>query len=319
MGTKLILLGVLWIGVMAGCSEESSLTTPSIEEKLTWVSGKNNYTVEHDNVDRKFIVHVPSNYDGSQSVPLVYMIHGTTGNGANTWSISGWKEKAEEEGFIAVFPTSWSYEIVDLNEVQTKWIESEWHIFIKNPAEIKDDVGFIKKIHRHLLNTFNIDETRVYATGFSNGGRFVNTRLLVEMSDVFAAVATASGMLRKTHQVQNEFIPAATILGTKDGKLGAFTPLPLPLNHEDIMNHSLFRDSLLFGMHSTLQLTDNYNLEEESWQTTMHFNTPTGENSSENSFTFTIIKDMGHIYPNGENHPLIAANYFWNFFKAHHK
>ena len=38
--------------------------------------------------------------------------------------------------------------------------------------------------------TWTVDHDRIYATGFSNGGSFTDSRLLMEMPDVFAAFAT---------------------------------------------------------------------------------------------------------------------------------
>ena len=37
--------------------------------------------------------------------------------------------------------------------------------------------------------------------------------------------------------------------------------------------------------------------------------------ASATEFNFTVIKDMTHMYPNGTNYPISAAQQFWTFFK----
>src|SRR5262245_18049069 len=62
-----------------------------------------------DGIEREFLIHVPQRVDGSARVPVVIMIHGTSGSGGKFYNISGWVEKADATGFIAVFPSALSY------------------------------------------------------------------------------------------------------------------------------------------------------------------------------------------------------------------
>ena len=62
-----------------------------------------------DGVVREVVLHVPDSVNGSQDVPVVFMLHGTSGDGDKFYNISGWKEKADQEGFIAVFPSALTY------------------------------------------------------------------------------------------------------------------------------------------------------------------------------------------------------------------
>nr|MBP6796091.1 hypothetical protein [Saprospiraceae bacterium] len=57
-----------------------------------------------DGVDREYFIHIPTNHDSSKQVPLVFMLHGTGGNGDDMYQNSGWAELSEKEGLIAVFP-----------------------------------------------------------------------------------------------------------------------------------------------------------------------------------------------------------------------
>ncbi|MFN8332099.1 MAG: hypothetical protein U0T81_12935 [Saprospiraceae bacterium] len=76
-----------------------------------------------DSVKREYIVHVPPNYDSTKKVPVVFMLHGTSGDGELMYATSGWVEMSNKEGFIAVFPSSLKYRIIDNGEYKTitKW------------------------------------------------------------------------------------------------------------------------------------------------------------------------------------------------------
>ena len=50
-----------------------------------------------DGVVREVVLHVPDSVNGSQDVPVVFMLHGTSGDGDKFYNISGWKEKAAAE------------------------------------------------------------------------------------------------------------------------------------------------------------------------------------------------------------------------------
>lgn len=88
---------------------------------LEWQQGRNDYFISFEEVNRHFIVHVPQTYNEMDSVPIVFVFHGTTGDGERFWKISKWKELGEEEGFISVFPSSWHYLVTRVGHMQTKW------------------------------------------------------------------------------------------------------------------------------------------------------------------------------------------------------
>ena len=58
--------------------------------------------VEGEN--REYFLHIPSSYDGKTDVPLVFMLHGTGGDGEKMYDISGWAELAEKENLLRHFP-----------------------------------------------------------------------------------------------------------------------------------------------------------------------------------------------------------------------
>ncbi|MBK7695637.1 MAG: hypothetical protein IPI30_15400 [Saprospiraceae bacterium] len=68
---------------------------------------------------REFVIFKPSGNSPSGGYPLVFMLHGSNQSGPQFYNISGWKEVAEREKFIVVFPTALIY--CTTEGVQTKW------------------------------------------------------------------------------------------------------------------------------------------------------------------------------------------------------
>ncbi|MFV1967883.1 MAG: PHB depolymerase family esterase [Pirellulaceae bacterium] len=108
---------------------------------------------------------------------------------------TGWAEKADREGFLAVFPEG------------TPPDPSRPARFIGNPQTWNDgskrsnlgaavrgvaDVEFVSAMLSDLSTRFKVDKRRVYATGFSNGAS-MTFRLARELSTAIAAVAPVAG------------------------------------------------------------------------------------------------------------------------------
>ena len=108
--------------------------------------GKNLVMTSSEGVEREYVVHVPMTYDGSQPVPLIFMLHGTSGSGPDFYENIGWKELSETENFIVVYPSSLRYKIIDEEgpKVTTKWNTPPDANFVLQPGEVgKDDIKFL--------------------------------------------------------------------------------------------------------------------------------------------------------------------------------
>jgi polyhydroxybutyrate depolymerase len=79
-----------------------------------------------------------------------------------------------------------------------------------------DDVGFARAIVEQLTRAACVDRSRVYATGFSNGG-FLSHRLGCEASDMFVAVASVAGTLGVERCTPSQPVSALHIHGRADG------------------------------------------------------------------------------------------------------
>lgn len=142
--------------------------------------GNHNLSLQHDGATRTYIVHVPRNVDGSVPVPLVVDLHGLTSSASAQASLSGWRRKSDEEGFIVVHPqglnASWNGGDLCCGTSQRQGV---------------DDEGFMRALVAEMQRDACIDPKRVYATGLSNGGAMSHL-LACNAADLFAATAPVS-------------------------------------------------------------------------------------------------------------------------------
>ncbi|MBK9176149.1 MAG: T9SS type A sorting domain-containing protein [Flavobacteriales bacterium] len=138
-------------------------------------------------LERTFTVRLPSVYDGSTPLPLVIAMHGGFGSGTQLESQSQLTVKAEQEGFIMVYPDG----VPSLIGIRT-WNAGGCCGYAMNNSI--DDVGFIDALLDTLFDELAIDPLRVYATGMSNGG-FMSYRLACELSERIAAIAPVAATM----------------------------------------------------------------------------------------------------------------------------
>lgn len=285
-------------------------------QPLSWQSGRNDLFINHQDVERHYIVHVPETYDSTQITPVVFMFHGTTGDGERFWKISGWKELSEKEGFIAVFPSSWRYFITDVGHVQTKWNSTYLHEIVRDPNELKNDVDFVNQIIDLLVATFNIDESRIYASGFSNGGAFVHSRIAPELNHRVAAIGGHGGLFRNHFDISDPVPSIISMLGEKEsGLIEEHPEHQLPFSVKGILEDPLlgvFIDSSLYS----LQLSKTFTVDSFDHAILFHFEKPIDQNNN-NEWHFAFVKELEHVYPNKANNVwgFEAAPFYWEFFK----
>lgn len=300
---------------------ESSPT--SVPEALTFQTGRNDYIITVDDTPREFIVHVPSGYDASQPTPVVFMFHGSRQTGEMLYQFSTWRQKGEQENFITVYPTSWEYLLTTTNQVETKWNDIGLTNITPPGTELKDDIKFVHAIMGLLHVTFNVDETRVFASGFSNGGSFVLTRLMFEMHDTFASFGvSASGISLGNKAFANPPQTIANslyvIMGTEDEVVSSpENPLPFPLAPDEIWNDPFF-GPMMRNTTAILSLEPTYEVSEQEGGLTI-FRFANSKTGADNEYIFEMVKGLTHLYPKGNDndYDLNAASIFWEFFTRH--
>jgi polyhydroxybutyrate depolymerase len=137
--------------------------------------------------DRTYTVRLPSSYTGTTPMPLVVAMHGGFGSGTQLENQSQLTVKAEEAGFIVVYPDG----VASLLGIRT-WNAGGCCGYAMN--QDIDDVGFINALLDTLIADYAIDTQRIYATGMSNGG-FMSYRLACELANRIAAIAPVSASM----------------------------------------------------------------------------------------------------------------------------
>tara|TARA_B100001175_G_scaffold65160_1_gene53316 strand:+ start:1334 stop:2491 length:1158 start_codon:yes stop_codon:yes gene_type:complete len=140
------------------------------------------FNITFDGLDREYTIYVPSSYDGLTPVPLIFSFHGGGGTASGHIAINDFSELAESENFIAVYPQA----AIDPQDGSNAWIH-------KAPTS-HDDIFFVEAIIDTLNNEFLINNDRVYACGYSEGGIF-SYELACRLNSRIAAISSVSGSM----------------------------------------------------------------------------------------------------------------------------
>ncbi len=147
--------------------------------------GDHHRTLSIDGRERSYLVHIPPQYDPEKPTPVVLAFHGAGTNAVVMATSSGLSAKADQEGFIVVYPNG-----TGKGRLLLVWNSGGFRG--PNAARRPDDVKFVKAILDDLATVVHMDPHRIYATGISNGAMMCY-RLAAELSDRIAAIAPVSG------------------------------------------------------------------------------------------------------------------------------
>jgi poly(3-hydroxybutyrate) depolymerase len=152
----------------AGCGQSAPHTPGTTVE----------YQITSSNVDRTFLLHLPSNYDANTAVPVIFSFHGHNEDAATQEKHSKFSDEDVNPNAIAVYPQG----------INDAWEGAPY-------ASGVSDKKFVSDLLDALEQALCVDTTRVYATGMSNGGGFVNVLACSPtLSQRFVAYAPVSGV-----------------------------------------------------------------------------------------------------------------------------
>ena len=139
---------------------------------------------------RSMLIHVPAGFDPSRPAPLVLLFHGSLGDGATILAKSGMSETADRHGFMVAAPDGgivakpgFVWNIPGVPTVSGRL----------PTADDADDVAFVDAAIDWLAAQRCIDPARVYATGYSGGGRMTSLLGCIR-AERFAAIAPVVGL-----------------------------------------------------------------------------------------------------------------------------
>lgn len=142
-----------------------------------------NSTINHDGMEREYILYVPASYSADMPVALLLCFHGYTSNNKVIMNYSKFNEIADTANFIIAYPQG------TLLEGKTHWNVGGWTLKSKT-----DDIGFVNLLLDSISDKYSIDSNRIYSTGMSNGG-FMSFLLGCQLSDRIAAIASIAGSM----------------------------------------------------------------------------------------------------------------------------
>jgi len=303
--------------------------TDGMPAAARYASGDHLLTLKAVGLDRRYIVHVPPGFDSRKPMPVVIMFHGGGGTARGAMRETGWTQKADQEGFLAVFPEATPPDPTKPSRFGINgqaWNDGSGR-FHSGEQDIPD-IAFINAMIDDLVARFAVDRRRIYATGFSNGASMA-FRVGVELSGRIAAIAPFAGTLWVTPSKLDRPVPLFYITGDADllnpaeggpPKLVTGAPLraaaakPKPPAREFIA--AWVR---LLGCQA----------EPKTAPATPGVTTVTysgGRDGTE--VRYTVIKDHGHIWPGGVNllpesmvgkasDKFKATDAIWEFFGKH--
>lgn len=136
--------------------------------------------------DRQYQVFIPSSYTGQVGVPMVMVLHGCNQTEVNMINETRFKDLAERDNFIVVYPFITHYDGVRLPNC--------WGFFLDQ--HIHQGAGEVEDLHQIALEveaTFKIDPNRRYVTGLSSGAG-MSVALAVAQNEYFAAAGSVEGL-----------------------------------------------------------------------------------------------------------------------------
>lgn len=289
---------------LVACDKQDNNTNDNHNTELEYYD-----SMVFDSLERTFFVHLPQGYNNSISYPLVFAMHG--GGALGYEGVEGQSQLSELsdlENFIVVYPEG-------LEQIGFR----TWNAGDCCPSASTigtDDVGFINALLEKLKLELSINDRKVYATGFSNGGQLAY-KLANRYPNKFAAVSAVAGVLQDFPFNPTRKVPIIHFHSYQDSTApynGGFSDAPF-INFE------------FPSVESTLTLiANNYNCSQI--KETIFSNPNTYDffrySDCENNVTLELYvsQDGGHTWPGGQafaNMPITshfsASNLMWEFFK----
>lgn len=155
--------------------------------------GEHGYFLNEEKVDgytRRWFTYVPQSYDGTQEYPLVVATHGYSSAITAFTGDSRWQNVADQYGIIITFAQAYvnGAAYADGRIPVPIWNNYSVSESLTPSYSDPDDVAFIKYLVDKTKTDYEIDASRVYATGHSNGSAMA-WMLAQDAGDYFTAVA----------------------------------------------------------------------------------------------------------------------------------
>lgn len=170
----LVTLGIIWLHHHA---KEAQVANQPVSQ----ASDAQVHSLISSGITRTYRVYTPAGV--TTPAPLVVMLHGGGGSGANAEKYYGWDQQADKAKFIVAYPDGLGPNI-------PAWNVDGGNCCGYPMRQHISDVQFISDMVADIEAQAAIDKTRIYAAGISNGGIMAYT--LACETNIFAAIGPDS-------------------------------------------------------------------------------------------------------------------------------
>ena len=312
----------LSVAAMVLCACAGTLPSMNLEGGTTY---SHRMDLKTGRYKRSYRIHIPAGYDGKSTLPLVVVLHGAFDTAKGMEKVTGFSQLADRETFLVLYP-----EGIGIIGFLQHW--NAGHCCGKAAEDHIDDVGYLASAIADVRQRLQVDQSRIYMVGFSNGGMMTH-RFAAEHSDMLAAA-----------------VPMAASIGgrpEKDSPLWCVTepeqPLPIMIIHgdkdedvpyqggrstrkKDERTYLSVQDSVQFWIEANgckdnpnLAYSGNGAIEIQRWR----------ECTDATTTVLCTIRNWGHTWPGvvftsklPETDPMYnfdITEFIWDFFKRFHR
>ena len=283
------------------------------------------HEIEHAGRRRTYYLYLPSKWDKTSPLPVVFLFHGGGGGARGALYYYELEKKAEDAGFMLVTPNGTG----EGEHALLTWnVAFGFGYAQKNNV---DDVGFVNALLDELAGKYPIDPKRIYATGLSNGAIFCHF-LAAAPGNRFAAIAPVVGTAggrdegeKDWHRPPEPSMPVSVCI--VQGLIDEHVPIAGGLQKK-----SLGAPKEMWSASQTIDLWVSANgcdkipatSFDKKMNTTIH-HYKNGRDGTE--VIAYVIHDMGHAWPGSTRVPRAGSDkpsstfpgndIIWEFFRNH--
>ena len=257
-------------------------------------TGMQKCDLKHDGLDRYYFIYKPDNLNTNISVPVLFALHGYGSSALSHLTYTNYFSLADANNFIVIYPQG----------TTTDTLSSHWNVGGWTSKSTRKDIEFIDTVIDLIKDKIQIDQTRIYSSGMSNGG-YMSYSLACNLNSKIAAIASVTGSMTpdnfdnctpsnpisvlQIHGLQDLIVPYIGSSGSKS----------IPDVIDFWVNHNACNtepNRLIKYSNLALVNYDSY------------------ENCLNNTNVKLILHpEMGHTWPFTSTHNVSASNEIWNF------
>ena len=257
-------------------------------------SGMKRCDFRHDNIDRFYYVYTPNNINLNESIPVLFAFHGYGSSAMRHLNYTNYFPLADSNNFIVVYPQG----------ATTANLSTHWNVGGWTSKSTINDLDFIDIVIDLLKDKIQIDETRIYSSGMSNGG-YMGYHLACNLGEKFAAIASVTGSM--TNDTYNDCNPNhPTPILQIHGLLDFVVPYDGNAGSKsipDVIDYWVNYNSCSTDPDTTIKYDDYSLVVYETYINCLN----------DVNVKLILHPEMGHDWPTTQSYNVNASTEIWNF------